>query len=79
MVKSGNVGDIRKIKGVGERLYHKIMSSFGGESEFLRAAQNYEVDRISEIDGVSQRKAVEIVKLKGHARKNEGISSMIRE
>jgi dsDNA-specific endonuclease/ATPase MutS2 len=61
MVNSENIGDIREIKGVGERLYQKIMTSFGGEEEFLRVVQNFEVDRIAEIDGVSQRKAVEMV------------------
>lgn len=61
MVKNDNIEDIRKIRGVGERLYLKIMDSFGGEQEFLKAVGNFEVDRIAEIEGVSQRKAVEIV------------------
>jgi DNA mismatch repair protein MutS2 len=55
--------DIRKIRGVGDRLYNKIMNHFGGEGEFLEAANNYEVDRIANIEGVSQRKAVEIVNI----------------
>ncbi len=58
---SDNIRDIRNIRGVGDRLFDKIMNHFGGEEEFLRAARNYEVDRIANIDGVSQRKAIEIV------------------
>lgn len=53
--------DIREIRGVGDRLFDKIMAHFGGEVEFLEAVNNYEVDRIASIDGVSQRKAIEIV------------------
>ena len=56
-----NKQDIRDIRGVGDRLFEKIMAHFGGEEEFLKAVEDYEVDRISSIDGVSQRKAIEIV------------------
>ena len=60
---SDNIRDIRKIRGVGDRLYEKIMNYFGGEDEFLQASLNFEVDRIAGIEGVSQRKAVEIVNI----------------
>jgi DNA mismatch repair protein MutS2 len=53
--------DLRKIKGIGERQADKILSSFGGEKEFLNAVQNYEVDRITSIEGVSQKKAIHII------------------
>lgn len=53
--------DLRKIKGIGERQADKILSSFDGEKEFLKAVQNYEVDRITSIDGVSQKKAIHII------------------
>jgi dsDNA-specific endonuclease/ATPase MutS2 len=53
--------DLRKIKGIGERQADKILSSFGGEEEFLNAVKNYEVDRITSIEGVSQKKAIHIV------------------
>lgn len=60
---SDDIRDIRKIRGVGDRLYEKIMNHFGGEDEFLQASLNFEVDRIAGIEGVSQRKAVEIVNI----------------
>ena len=59
--KNGGRLDLRKIKGIGERQADKILSSFGGEKEFLEAVQNYEVDRITSIDGVSQKKAIHII------------------
>ena len=60
---SDDVKDIRSIRGVGDRLFNKIMNHFGGEEQFLRAVQNYEVDRLAGIEGVSQRKAIEIVNI----------------
>jgi DNA mismatch repair protein MutS2 len=54
-------GDIRSIRGVGDRLFDRIMAYFGGEEEFLQAVENYEVDRIASVEGVSQRRAIEIV------------------
>ncbi len=59
--KNGGRLDLKKIKGIGERQAEKIISNFGGEKEFLRAVQNYEVDRITSIDGVSQKKAIHII------------------
>jgi len=53
--------DLTNIKGIGDKLAKKIIDSFGGEDEFKTAIQNYEVDRIAKIDGVSQFKAIEII------------------
>lgn len=39
----------------------RIEMEFGGEDEFLKAAGNYEVDRLARIEGISQRRAVEII------------------
>ena len=59
--KNGGSLDLKKIKGIGERQAEKIISSFGGEKELLKAVQNYEVDRITSIEGVSQKKAIHII------------------
>ncbi|MGC9517796.1 MAG: MutS-related protein [Methanomicrobiales archaeon] len=53
--------DLTKIKGIGDRLAQKIVNNLGGEEELLKVIQNYEVDRLTSIDGVSQQKAVEII------------------
>jgi DNA mismatch repair protein MutS2 len=50
-----------EIKGIGDRLADKIIKSFGGRDEFLKAVENFEVDRIAGIEGVSQHRAIEIV------------------
>jgi DNA mismatch repair protein MutS2 len=53
--------DITDIKGVGNKLAYKIINHYGSQEEFLRAARNYEVDRLASIEGLSQRRAVEII------------------
>ncbi len=53
--------DLKKIKGIGELQAKRIISNFGSEKEFLKAVENYEVDRITSIDGVSQKKAIHII------------------
>jgi hypothetical protein len=53
--------DLRDIKGIGERQADKILSNFNNEEEFIEAVQNFEVDRISNIEGVSQKKAINII------------------
>ena len=59
--QNGDKLDITDIKGVGDKLANKIIDHFGSQGEFLRAAHNYEVDRLASIEGVSQRRAVEII------------------
>ncbi len=53
--------DLRDIKGIGDKLAAKIINHFGSQEEFLRAAHNYEVYKLASMDGVSQRRAVEII------------------
>lgn len=53
--------DLTKIKGIGDKLARKIVDSFGSEEELITAIKNFEIDRISKIEGVSQSKAIEII------------------
>jgi dsDNA-specific endonuclease/ATPase MutS2 len=53
--------DLTKIKGIGEKLAKKIVDSFGSEEALITAIKNFEIDRISKIEGVSQSKAIEII------------------
>ncbi len=55
--------ELREIKGIGERQADKILSNFGGEKEFYKAVKNFEVDRLTSIEGISQRKAIEIINI----------------
>ncbi|MGZ7068562.1 MAG: MutS-related protein, partial [Methanobacterium sp.] len=54
--------DLTSVKGIGDKLARKIIDSFGGEEELIKAIKNYEIDKISKIEGVSQSKAIEIIK-----------------
>lgn len=53
--------DLTKIKGIGEKLAKKIVDSFGSEEKLITAIKNFEIDKISKIEGVSQSKAIEII------------------
>ncbi len=53
--------ELTKIKGIGDKLAKKIIDSFGSKEELSAAIQNFEVDKISKIEGVSQSKAIEII------------------
>lgn len=53
--------DLTTVKGVGDHMAQKIISQLGGEEELLKIVKNCEVDKLVSIDGVSQRKAIEIM------------------
>lgn len=53
--------DLRDIKGIGDRLASKIINHFGTQEEFFQAARNYEVYQLANMEGISQRRAVEII------------------
>lgn len=53
--------DLRDIKGIGDKLASRIINHFGSQEDFLRAARNYEVYQLASMEGVSQRRAVEII------------------
>lgn len=53
--------NITNIKGVGEKMANKILKELGGEENLKKVIENHEVDKLSEIEGISQRKAVEII------------------
>ena len=53
--------NITNIKGVGEKMAKKILKEVGGEDNLKKIIENHEVDKLIEIEGISQRKAVEII------------------
>jgi len=53
--------DLRDIKGIGDKLASRIINHFGSQEEFFKAASNYEVYRLASMEGISQRRAVEII------------------
>jgi DNA mismatch repair protein MutS2 len=55
------VSPLLDLPGVGEALAERLEREFGSADAFLAAARASEVDRISAVDGISERKAVELV------------------
>jgi dsDNA-specific endonuclease/ATPase MutS2 len=56
-----NSFQLRNIKGVGEKLSGKIIDHVGGSSKLEDIVRNLDLDKIASIDGISQRKAIEIM------------------
>ena len=52
---------LQDIKGVGDKLSEKIINSLGGEEELQKIVEEVNVEKLSTIDGISQRKAIEIM------------------
>ena len=52
---------LQNIKGIGDKISEKILNSVGGEEELQRIVDNVDVEKIANIEGISQRKAIEIM------------------
>ena len=52
---------LQNIKGIGDKISEKILNSVGGEEELQKIVENVDVEKISNIEGISQRKAIEIM------------------
>ena len=52
---------LQNIKGIGDKISEKIIRSVGGEEELQKIIDEVDVERIINIDGISQRKAIQIM------------------
>lgn len=52
---------LEDIKGVGEKLSGKIIRELGGEENLYEIVDNLELERLTSIEGISQKKAIEIM------------------
>lgn len=52
---------LQNIKGIGDKISEKIINGVGGEEELQKIVENVDVEKISNIEGISQRKAIEIM------------------
>ena len=52
---------LQNIKGIGDKISEKIINGIGGEEELQKIVDNVDVEKISNIEGISQRKAIEIM------------------
>ncbi|HVL48246.1 MAG TPA: helix-hairpin-helix domain-containing protein [Candidatus Thermoplasmatota archaeon] len=49
------------VEGIGPALSERLLKAFGSEAAFFEAARASEVDRLAAVEGISVRKAVEVV------------------
>ncbi|MDO5849794.1 MAG: endonuclease MutS2 [Methanobacteriaceae archaeon] len=56
-----NGANLQSIKGIGNKLSEKIILSLGGEDELKKVIDNVDLERLTAIEGISQRKAIEIM------------------
>lgn len=54
--------DIEEIKGVGKKLVDKIIESYGSYDNFIESMENYDIDALLNMPGLSTPKALEIVR-----------------
>ncbi len=66
---------LQNIKGIGDKISEKIIKSVGGEEELQKIVDNVDVEKITNIDGISQRKAIDIMNQLLNNPKNEFIKS----
>ena len=52
---------LQNVKGIGDKISEKILNSVGGEEELQKIIDNVDVEKIANIEGISQRKAIEIM------------------
>ena len=53
--------ELQNIKGIGDKLSQKILEELGGEDELNQVIENLDLERLIKIEGISQRKAIEIM------------------
>lgn len=53
--------ELQNIKGIGDKMSQKIIDNLGGEEELRRVIEELDLERLIEIEGISQRKAIEIM------------------
>ena len=52
---------LQNVKGIGDKIAQKIINGVGGEEELQKIIDEVNVEKIASIDGISQRKAIEIM------------------
>lgn len=54
--------EIEEIKGVGTKIIDKIIENYGSYEKFTESINNYEIDKLMQIQGLSKQKALEIAR-----------------
>lgn len=56
------IEQIDEIKGIGSKIINKIIQTYGSYDNFIESIKNYDIDKLMSISGLSQKKALEIVR-----------------
>ena len=56
-----NGASLQSIKGIGNKLSEKILLNLGGEEELNKVIEEIDLERLTAIEGISHRKAIEIM------------------
>ena len=56
-----NINDLKHVTGIGDKLSEKILDNVGGEENLTQIIKNKDLDKLSSIEGISQRKAIKIM------------------
>jgi len=59
--KNNQIRNLHEISGVGDKLSEKILNAIGGKEDLEKIIKNLDLERLIAIDGISQRKAIEIM------------------
>lgn len=57
----GEMKTLQEIKGIGNKMSEKIIKSIGGEENLQKIIENKDIEKLMEIDGISHKKAIEIM------------------
>ena len=57
-----DIFEIEQIKGVGSKLIDKINQCYGSYDVFVNSVLEYDIDKLMNIQGLSQKKALEIIR-----------------
>lgn len=57
-----DIFEIEEIKGVGSKLIEKIIQTYDSYDNFIESINNYDIEKLMNIQGLSQNKALEIVR-----------------
>ncbi len=52
---------LQEIKGIGTKMSEKIIRRVGGEENLQKIIENQDIEKLMNIDGISHRKAIEIM------------------
>ena len=54
--------EIEEIKGVGDKLIRKIIQKYGSYEKFEESIKNYDIEKLMNIQGISQKIALDIIR-----------------